>query len=77
MSSARWRVTAEVKTRLQDELVVCESVTRSAHLLLADEEETNWSHVRSRRREYTFCWRTKRSLRSASNSVLSWYNSRT
>ena len=77
MSSARRRVMTEVKTRLQDELVVCESVARRVHLLLADKEEMNWWHVRSRQREYTFCWRTNRSLRSASNLVLAWYNLRT
>ena len=70
MSSDRRRVATEVKTQLQDEMVVCESAARTVHLLLADEEETNRWHVCSRRREYTFCWRTKRSFRSASNSVL-------
>ena len=77
MSSARRRVATEVKTRLQDELVVCESAARRVHLLLTDKEETYWWHVHSRQREYTFCWRTKRSLRLASNLVLAWSNLRT
>ena len=76
MLLVRRRVAAKVKTQLQDELAVYESVARRVHHLLVDGEETNWWHVHSWRREYTFCWQTKKSLRLASNLVLTWYNVR-